>query len=239
MVTERQEKILNNLIADYIRLARPISSKFLEKKHNFGLSPATIRNEMQELTKKGYIAQPHTSAGRVPTDKGYRFFVNNFLEELDEFFEKEFSKEMREMEKELRDSLKFHRAVTKILASVSSNLALSYNFDEKVFWKEGWRETLAEPEFEDIDIVSEFTEMVENLEKNIKDFCRGDFGEIKINIGKENPRFLKTKKFTIIRSTYHFPKKKKGMIAILGPTRMEYPKNISLINSVLKTLSKY
>jgi len=239
MVTERQEKILNNLIADYIRLAKPISSKFLEKKHNFGLSPATIRNEMQELTKKGYIFQPHTSAGRVPTDKGYRFFVNRLLEESDDFFEKEFSKEMREMEKELRDSLKYHRAVTKILASVSSNLALSYNFDEEVFWKEGWKETLAEPEFEDIDIVSEFTEMVENLEKNIRDFCRGDFGEIKISIGKENPRFLKTKKFTIISSTCHFPKKKKGMIAILGPKRMKYPQNISLINSVLKTLSKY
>jgi len=165
--------------------------------------------------------------------------VNKLLDESFSSFEKEFSKEIKGMEKEIKDSLKFHRAVTKILASVSSNLAVSYNFDEKVFWKEGWKETLAEPEFEDIDIVSEFTEMVENLEKNIKDFCQGDFGEIKINIGKENPRFLKTKKFTIISSTCHFPKNKKGMIAILGPKRMEYPKNISLINSVLKTLEHY
>ena len=80
-ISERQSDILNNLIKDYIQLAHPVSSEFLEKKHSFGLSPATLRIEMQKLTDKGFLSQPHTSAGRVPTDKGYRFFVNELLKE--------------------------------------------------------------------------------------------------------------------------------------------------------------
>jgi len=238
-ITERQEQILDRIVNDYINLAQPISSELLEKRHGFKICPATIRIEMQKLTDLDYLYQPHTSAGRIPTDKGFRFFVNRLLEEESlEAPDKKFRKEIQQIEKEVEDSLKFFQKITKILASTSSNLVLSYLFDEKIFWKEGWKETLAEPEFENIDIVSEFTEMVDNLEENIKDFCRGDFGEIKISIGRENPRFLKTKKFSIISSTCHFPKKRKGMIAILGPKRMEYPKNISLINSIVKILEK-
>ncbi|MBZ9578653.1 hypothetical protein KJA14_02275 [Patescibacteria group bacterium] len=239
-ITGRQEQILNSVVNDYIDLAQPISSELLEKRHDFEISPATIRIEMQKLTNQGYLYQPHTSAGRIPTDKGFRFFVDRLLKKKSlEFPDKKFSKEIQRIERKIEDSLKFFQEITKILASTSSNLALFYLFDEKIFWKEGWKETLAEPEFENTDIVSEFTEMVDNLEENIKDFCRGDFGEIKISIGRENPRFLKTKKFSIISSTCYFPKKRKGMIAILGPKRMEYPKNISLINSLVKILEKY
>ena len=82
--TERQQKILNTIIEEYINSAQPISSQLLEKKHNFGLSPATIRIEMQKLTDAGFLYQPHTSAGRVPTDEGYRFFVDDLLEKKSE-----------------------------------------------------------------------------------------------------------------------------------------------------------
>ena len=80
MLTQRQSEILDRIVRDYIALAEPVSSRLLEKKHDFGVSPATIRNEMQKLTDRGYLFQPHTSAGRVPTDRGYRFFVDELLE---------------------------------------------------------------------------------------------------------------------------------------------------------------
>ena len=75
MITQRQEKILNSLVKEYIDRAEPISSELLKKKCNLDVSPATIRNELQELTERGYITQPHTSAGRIPTEKGYRYFI--------------------------------------------------------------------------------------------------------------------------------------------------------------------
>ncbi len=78
-ITERQEKILNKVLQEYIKSAQPVSSQLLEKKYDFGISPATIRIEMQKLTDKGFLYQPHTSAGRVPTDKGYRLFVDKLF----------------------------------------------------------------------------------------------------------------------------------------------------------------
>lgn len=80
-LTERQETILTLIIRDYVDAATPISSKGLVEKYNLGISSATIRNEMGELTEKGYLRQPHTSAGREPTEAGYRYFVQRLANE--------------------------------------------------------------------------------------------------------------------------------------------------------------
>lgn len=77
---DRKKKILYAIINDYIMTAEPIGSRTIAKKYDIGLSSATIRNEMADLEDMGYLEQPHTSAGRVPSDKGYRFYVNSILE---------------------------------------------------------------------------------------------------------------------------------------------------------------
>lgn|GEM_PF-1349086 len=74
-MTERQGKILEFIVRDYVKNSKPVSSKSLAQK-KFGVSSATLRNEMMELENAGYLSQPHTSAGRVPTEKAYRFFIN-------------------------------------------------------------------------------------------------------------------------------------------------------------------
>ncbi|OKL49322.1 heat-inducible transcriptional repressor HrcA [Boudabousia marimammalium] len=73
----RRHNVLCALVADYIATHEPVGSKALVEKHRLGVSPATVRNDMADLEKEGYIYQPHTSAGRVPTEKGYREFVNH------------------------------------------------------------------------------------------------------------------------------------------------------------------
>ena len=78
--TERKEKILQAVISDYIRTAEPVGSKTLSKMYGLEYSPATIRSELADLEEMGYLTHPHTSAGRVPSDKGYRWYVNNILE---------------------------------------------------------------------------------------------------------------------------------------------------------------
>lgn len=250
-ITKRQGEILNRIIEDYIGLAQPISSEFLEKKHKFSISPATIRIEMQRLTDGGFIFQPHTSAGRVPTDKGYRFFVDELIEkgisELGEEFEIE-----KWFEEEIEDTVKFIQSFTKHLASASSALALSYLPKEKILWKEGWENVLEEPEFREADYIFNFAKFLKNFEENIGDFevnypsvaKGGDEGEafidsqIHIYIGKENP-FLKTKDFSIISSRCHFLDEKEGIVSLLGPKRMAYDKNISLITSLVRALGNF
>jgi heat-inducible transcriptional repressor len=79
MLTERQRMILSAIIDDYVRSAEPIGSRSISKRGNVGFSPATIRNEMSDLEEMGYLEQPHTSAGRIPSHKGYRYYVDHLL----------------------------------------------------------------------------------------------------------------------------------------------------------------
>lgn len=78
-LNERKRKILNTIINEYISSAEPIGSRHIAKHADLGLSSATIRNEMADLEEMGYLEQPHTSAGRIPSDKGYRFYVNELM----------------------------------------------------------------------------------------------------------------------------------------------------------------
>ena len=250
-ITERQEQILNTIVQEYIGSAQPISSQLLERKYDFEICPATIRIEMQKLADAGFIFQPHTSAGRVPTDKGYRFFVDKLLEkELSEHI-KDFEIE-KWFEKEIEGTVKFIQSFTKHLASTSSALALSYLPKEKISWKEGWERVLREPEFREAECIFNFAKLLKNFEENLGDFevnypsvaKGGDEGEafidsqIHIYIGKENP-FKKAKDFSIISSKCYFPERKEGIISLLGPKRMAYDKNISLIKSLAELLEKF
>src|SRR3954447_5412451 len=76
MVEDRKLSVLRAIVEDYVSTHEPVGSKALVERHRLGVSPATVRNDMASLEDEGLIAQPHTSAGRIPTDKGYRFFVD-------------------------------------------------------------------------------------------------------------------------------------------------------------------
>ena len=78
-LSERKLKILQAIISDYVRSAEPVGSRTLSRKFDLGISPATIRNEMSDLEEMGYLTHPHTSAGRVPSDKAYRLYVNSLM----------------------------------------------------------------------------------------------------------------------------------------------------------------
>lgn len=78
-LSERKLKILHAIVADFIQTAEPVGSRTLSRKYDMGISPATIRNEMSDLEEMGYLTHPHTSAGRVPSDKAYRLYVDNMM----------------------------------------------------------------------------------------------------------------------------------------------------------------
>ena len=83
VLDERKEKILNTIIKNYLETGEPVGSRTISKSEDINLSSATIRNEMSDLEEMGYILQPHTSAGRIPSDKGYRFYVDHLMKERD------------------------------------------------------------------------------------------------------------------------------------------------------------
>lgn len=133
MITERQQKILNSLIKEYIDRAEPISSDLLKKKCGLSISPATIRNDLQELTEEGYIEQPHTSAGRVPTEKGYRFFIeitfSGNLEKFPDFI----LKEVEETKQKIEQELQLARELAKSLEQIHSHLDFNRIEEDMMF----------------------------------------------------------------------------------------------------------
>lgn len=123
MLNERKQVILKAIIQDYIFTAEPVGSRALVKRHDIGLSPATIRNEMADLEDLGYLQQPHTSAGRIPSHRGYRFYVNTLMGEA------VLSRRDLEQLDKLLASLRFptgtvSRQAAKLLSTVTSYLSL-------------------------------------------------------------------------------------------------------------------
>lgn len=117
-IDERKMKILKAIIRDYLETGEPVGSRTISKFYELNLSSATIRNEMSDLEELGYIIQPHTSAGRIPTDKGYRLYVDEMMKEKDRQVE-----EMKEIMIAREDKIEqLLKQVVKILA-VNTNYA--------------------------------------------------------------------------------------------------------------------
>ncbi|MCR5618777.1 MAG: HTH domain-containing protein, partial [Lachnospiraceae bacterium] len=109
---ERKATILQAIIRNYLETGEPVGSRTISKYTDLNLSSATIRNEMADLEEMGYIIQPHTSAGRIPSDKGYRFYVDTMMEAKDREIS-EMKKVLMERQDKLEDMLK---GVVKLLA---------------------------------------------------------------------------------------------------------------------------
>ena len=232
MISDRQNTILKALIREYIKTAEPISSDFLAKKYDFGLCPSAIRIEMQLLIKSGFLEQPHTSAGRIPTDKAYRFFVDSLIGEKAEK-ENTLEDEIEEILKE-KEADRFQLAgnLAKFLANTSSGLAIVQFFDNDISWKEGWEEIAKEPEFVDKDFVFNFLNFLDNFEEKIKTL---DAHGLHIYIGREIP-LPRAKNLSLICSTCMISPNESAFVTIIGPKRMDYTRNINLINSLNKAL---
>jgi len=257
---EREKSLLRTVIREYIKEAQPIGSNFLAGKFNLGLSSATIRAELQKLTEEGYLLQPHTSAGRVPTDKGYRFFINELMDPCslankEAGLIKNFLEESRS---ELDNDIPyFNRGLIKIMSEISDDLVIAATPEDDGFSYEGVLKLFQKPEFQEIDRVRGMFKMIENFKSHFEDFFdeESDFSkEIpRVFVGKENP-FYEGDDYSIIISRCDFSlslsermndkkdgrkgskgkRKKSDVLAIFGPKRMEYNKNISLLDFISK-----
>src|SRR3990170_694177 len=89
MLSERQSRILELVVREYVEAASPVGSQLIYRKHRLNASPATIRNEMADLEEQGYLTHPHTSSGRVPTEHGYRYYVESLMQEEELLWEEQ------------------------------------------------------------------------------------------------------------------------------------------------------
>ncbi len=226
-LSQRQSKILKVVIEEYIDTAEPVGSQTLEKKFTLGISPATIRSEMVKLTEAGYLRQPHTSAGRVPTAAGFRFFIDGLMEEkqlsvTDEVSAREAVWDSRfKLDNLLRDA-------TRALAQRTQALAVATT-DEGDVYSAGYANILDMPEFFDIDVTRHVLSLLDE-ERKLGVIFEKAFGEDSIHIllGEDlKQELLETCSFVFIHFTAG--KQQKGVLGVIGPCRLNYPKIIPVI----------
>jgi transcriptional regulator of heat shock response len=231
-ITPRQAKILAAIVKENCETCQPVASGDLVEKYNFNISSPTIRNEMQALEKMGYIFQPHTSAGRVPTDKGFRYFVNQLMDRVMlSVKEQEFLK--HELVKLQMAHMEMGRRLAKLL-SEHSNQASFAIFPEEVSTI-GLSNILDNPALpaEDAKEIAQFFDNIdEHAEKMIADYSGK---KPQTFIGKEI-QLSKKSDYSMIVSGLQLPSGKKGVIGLVGPKSMKYEKNLTLMEYISKLL---
>ncbi len=229
----RQQKILATIVKEYSETANPVGSKELVEKYNFKESSATIRNEMAALEKSGYIFQPHKSAGRIPTDKGYRYFVNELMKrfELSE-------KERRLLKSELTKLHAAHeqlgRSISNLIAQVSGQAAFALLPNESS--STGLSHIIGEPEFADNKTMKQVAQLLENIDDHATKLTKKSEVTAEAIIGGESPLPV-PKDLSLVVSNIRLKDGKKGVIGIVGPKRMSYAKNLSILNYLSKLIS--
>ena len=229
---DRKKKVLQIIVEDYIDSAEPVGSKAVTERHGVEASSATIRFDMAELEKRGYIKKPHTSAGRVPSDKGYRFFIDNIMQAI------EISKAEERRIKEVIAKVEAERsamidAVGDLLSALCGNTSLLLPSERQNNVNVcGISKIVKQPEF---NMSNRLCQVVETLEQHsllmeiLSRYVAEGENEISIHVGEENP-FEQLKQCSIAA----IPFKDQGIIGVVGPTRMDYER----VSSVLKCFSK-
>lgn len=160
-LTPRQIQILKAVIEEYIDSAEPVGSDVLEKKHNVGVSPATIRNEMVALTQKGFLRQPHTSSGRVPSPKALKLYVHQLMDEKKLSVAEEVAAKEQVMHSKDDINSRMHE-VMRALASQTHSLAVAAT-NEGDIWHAGYANILDIPEFYNIDVTSRVLSLLDEV----------------------------------------------------------------------------
>ena len=227
-LTERQQEILYSIIEEYAETASPVGSVTLAKL--FDVSPATIRAEMSRLEAAGLIAQPHTSAGRVPTDAGYRYYVNHLESaEADSEPDTATSLDRGTHALEVRVSSQSRadaaiRGAVDSLVELTGNLGLATIGDQ--LYLAGISRLFTQPEFTNVSRVQSVAKLLDNLEPWLREAAPGE--ALNIFIGHENP-IGKNSEVSLIISKFRSPFSDRSYIGVLGPTRQNYSRVMSLV----------
>ncbi|MBL8121554.1 transcriptional regulator [Candidatus Saccharibacteria bacterium] len=231
-MTERQKQILTAIIEQYAEVAVPVGSSLLAKV--FGVSSATIRAEMADLEIHGYIRQPHTSAGRIPTDKGYRFYVNNISQPGATLAPERRAE--RALAARLQDGGLPERAIRNAvdtLVELTHNLGLATIGNQ--LYMSGLSNLFGQPEFVGGHQVQQVARLLDNLEPWLREAAPNE--PLSVYIGAENP-IGRSADVSLIISRFRSPFSDHSYIGVLGPTRQSYRDVMTLVSHAGRTLEE-
>lgn len=226
---DKKKAFLSRIIEEYIKTAKPVGSRYIVEKCRLDISPATARNYMAFLEEEGYITHPHTSAGRIPTEKGYSFYIDNFLKDEDPD-----AKQVGTINKILKDkSVQKEEKIKNIAKTVAdlSDQAVVLSLNPSSYYYTGISNILKKPEFADLEVIYDIGEVVDQLDEvmaKVNEFVQKD---VEIYVGQDNPF---SDNCSAILTNYSLDSDISGVFGILGPVRMDYSKNYSIVKYLNK-----
>jgi heat-inducible transcriptional repressor len=195
----------------------------LSRKYRLGISPATVRNELHQLTAEGYLEQPHTSAGRIPTNQGWRFYVENVV----------MGKPVPQVDIQ---SPKTFESLAEMVASLCKALGVSMSEDGRIFLS-GVSDLFSQPDFETKEQYERLAETIDRIEENSAEMFEGLFPDApNILIGRENS-YLANDDISSMFTTFENGSKAKGLALLIGPKRMPYERNWHILRN-LETVAR-
>lgn len=231
-MTERQHNILNAIVEQFAEVASPVGSSLLAKV--FNVSSATIRAEMADLERHGYIMQPHTSSGRVPTDKGYRFYVNNLSEKYTgSLEERRGEKALSTRVQNAGEPERVIRNAVDTLVELTHNLGLATIGSQ--LYMSGLSNLFGQPEFINARQVQQVAQLLDNLEPWLREAAPNE--PLSVYIGQENP-IGRTAGCSLIISRFRSPFSDRSYVGTLGPTRQSYRDVMTLVSRAGKELEE-
>ena len=233
-MTDRQKQILCSIVEQYAEVASPVGSSLLAKL--FGVSSATIRAEMAELERLGYITQPHTSAGRVPTDKGYRFYVNTLADSQPETSgERRAERALTARVQTGGGGVPEHtiRNAVDTLVELTHNLGIATIGNQ--LYMSGLSNLFGQPEFMHGGQVRQVAQLLDNLEPWLQEAAPNE--PLNVYIGQENP-IGRSAGCSLIISKFRSPYSDHSYIGVLGPTRQSYRDVMQLVRFAGQSLEE-
>ncbi len=210
-MNDRLKRLLTLVIEEVIETGEPVGSQHIVESHDLDVSSATIRNWFAELEQEGYIVQPHTSAGRVPTEKGYRFYISDLMQE----------RALRQRErKELSEASNEAGRLARMMAELG-RVVVILDRDAR-FFTTGLSQVFAKPEFKDWNMLVSFGEMLDRADDLVHTVDDRDFSVPTALIGQDCP-FGEECGAVLIR--LHDG----TLIGLLGPMRMDYRQSFALL----------
>ena len=225
---ERQKNLLKYIIEEHIKTASPVSSSLITEKYFPELSSATIRNEMSELEDLGYIVQPHTSAGRIPTLSGFKRYVEGL-----EADEKLSSRDENNLDKlDLSSGRENIKALARKLSELTND-AVVVGFSPFDFYYTGLSNLFSQPEFLDNELVHSMSQVFDGLDDAMERIYQTAGDDSEIVLGDDNP-FGESCSAVVFKMVFDDGE---VVVAILGPMRMDYSRNLGLVDYLQKKLN--
>lgn len=238
MISDRRQRVLAALIEEYVARALPVGSRTIAEHYGLGVSSATVRNDLSALEGEGYISQPHTSAGRIPTDSGYRAFVDDLVESgalEDDPDAAEKVERLRNSARELDDLIE---RTTRALSDFTDCLSIVTPPDYRHPHRLGIMSLMRQPEFAYTEALLPIMQVLEDdtVLLHVLDATAADEESPQVRIGSENEA-EQLSGVSVVACRYGIGSDG-GIVAVIGPTRMDYTKAIGAVRIASRALGQ-